>query len=64
VREHEQPEDGASTATDSFTPRRLRRRRMPMAAASTGSFHAASPGGRKLKMASPPPAIETEMVST
>ena len=35
-----------------------------MATPSAGSFQAARPGGRKLKMASPQEATDTEMVST
>ena len=35
-----------------------------MAAPSAGTFQGASEGGRKLQMASPPAAIETEMVRT
>ena len=55
---------GNSACTDSLTPRRLRPISSTITAASTGSFQTARWGGRKLKMALPPPAIETVMVST
>jgi hypothetical protein len=55
---------GASTTTDSFTPRRFSTTSSTMAAASAGTFQTARCGGRKLQMASPPAAIDTEMVST
>jgi hypothetical protein len=55
---------GARTETDSFTPRRFMTTRAPMASASSGTFQAARPGGRKEKTASPPEATDTEMVRT
>jgi hypothetical protein len=55
---------GASTLTDSFTPRRFSTTSSTMAAPSAGTFQTARCGGKKLQMASPPAAIDTEMVST
>ncbi len=55
---------GASTDTDSFTPRRFRTMSSAMAANSIPSFQGCQAGGRKLKVASAPAATEVEMVST
>ncbi len=58
------PKMGARTVTDSLTPRRLRTTSRPIITASPGSLNGATPAGRKLKTASPPAAMETEMVRT
>ena len=58
------PKIGARTLTDSFTPRRFMTTSRTMAAPSAGTFQAARWGGKKLQMASPPAAIDTEMVRT
>ena len=55
---------GSSTCTDSLTPRRLSAISRAMATNSAGSFQGVQTAGRKLKMASPLPAIETVIVST
>jgi hypothetical protein len=55
---------GASTLTDSFTPRRFSATSSRMAAPSAGTFQTMRCAGRKLHTASPPAAIDTEMVST
>src|SRR2546422_4638119 len=62
---------GARAITDSFTPRRLRRIRNPIAANSTSSLKGSTPsttapvhaGGRKLKIASPAAARSEEHTS-
>jgi hypothetical protein len=55
---------GARMVTDSRTPRRFRTTSTAMATNSIGSFQPCSAGGRKLKMASAPAAIEVVMVRT
>ncbi len=55
---------GMSTATDSFTPRRLSPVSPATTTSSTGSFQAIRSGGRNEKMASQPEATEIEIVST
>jgi hypothetical protein len=55
---------GARTVTDSFTPRRFIRVRVPMASPSRKSFHGCQAGGSTLKTWSAPLATEVEMVST
>ena len=58
------PKIGASTVTDSRTPRRLSSTITRITAPSSGSFQCAAVAGSTLKTWSAPPAIETEIVNT
>ncbi len=55
---------GVSSLTDSFTPRMFSVMRKTIVANSAGSFQVSSESGRKLKMASPPEAIDVVIVRT
>ena len=55
---------GISAVTDSFTPRRFIKVNRPMTMNSTGSLKGCQSGGKKLKQASAPLAIEVVTVRT
>ena len=55
---------GTSARTDSFTPRRFITVRMAMPATSIGIFRFCQCSGSRLKIWSPPEAMEVVMVRT